>query len=509
VILGDHIAVVSPQTVDQSQEGVRFNYMNLSIARAQEFVRFGIRTASIWLLCTVAIAAQPIKLHPDNPHYFLWKSRPTILITSGEHYGAVINLDFDYVKYLDALKADRLNCTRTWAGAYLEACGNFGIADNTLAPAAGRFICPWARSSDPGYVGGGNKFDLNRWDDHYFARLQDFVRQAGRRGIVVEMNLFCPMYEEGMWNLSPMNARNNINGVGDISRTNVYTLDRNGALLEVQEAMVRKIMQALKGCDNVYYEICNEPYFGGVTMAWQHHIADVITDCQRDFRSQFLISQNVANGTAKIEAPHPKVSIFNFHYASPPDAVAQNYDLNKVIGDNETGFKGTSNAVYRIEAWNFIIAGGGLFNHLDYSFTAKYPDGTWTNYPASQPGGGNPTLRKQFRVLRDFVYQFDFVHMKPGPGVLASAPPSGTTARALAEPGRNYAIYLSQVKPSGAEVPEHTLKLRLPSGSYRACWVDPQTGKTIKQFKFRHTGEDYSLAVPPFTEDLALALFRK
>ena len=39
--------------------------------------------------------AVPISLHPENPHYFLWRGRPTILITSAEHYGAVMNLDFD------------------------------------------------------------------------------------------------------------------------------------------------------------------------------------------------------------------------------------------------------------------------------------------------------------------------------------------------------------------------------------------------------------------------------
>ena len=51
-------------------------------------------------------AAGPIALHPDNPHYFLFRGKPTILITSGEHYGAVLNLDFDYSKYLDTLAAD-------------------------------------------------------------------------------------------------------------------------------------------------------------------------------------------------------------------------------------------------------------------------------------------------------------------------------------------------------------------------------------------------------------------
>src|SRR5437868_1312955 len=77
-----------------------------------------------------------IQLHPENPHYFLWRGQPTLLITSGEHYGAVLNLDIDYVKYLDTLAGDRLNLTRTFTGgAYYEPQGSFNIAQNTLAPA--------------------------------------------------------------------------------------------------------------------------------------------------------------------------------------------------------------------------------------------------------------------------------------------------------------------------------------------------------------------------------------
>ena len=32
---------------------------------------------------------------------------------------------------------------------------------------------------------------------------------------------------------------------------------------------------------------------------------------------------------------------------------------------------------YRTEAWDFLIAGGGLFNNLDYSFAAGYENGTF------------------------------------------------------------------------------------------------------------------------------------
>src|SRR5512143_4111866 len=76
----------------------------------------------------------PLCLHPENPHYLLFRGKPTVLLTSGEHYGAVLNLDFDYVRYLDALARDGLNGTRTWAGAYCEPTTAFQIAQNTLAP---------------------------------------------------------------------------------------------------------------------------------------------------------------------------------------------------------------------------------------------------------------------------------------------------------------------------------------------------------------------------------------
>jgi len=68
------------------------------------------------------------------------------LVTSGEHYGSVLNLDFDYVRYLDALSAKGLNHTRTFSGVYCEPQGAFNIASNALAPAPGRLLTPWARS---------------------------------------------------------------------------------------------------------------------------------------------------------------------------------------------------------------------------------------------------------------------------------------------------------------------------------------------------------------------------
>lgn len=459
------------------------------------------RTIIVFSLFAALVAhAGPIALHPANPHYFLFREKPTVLITSGEHYGAVLNGDFDYVKYLDALAADSLHLTRTFSGAYVEPQGAFNIAENTLAPKPGRFICPWARADQPGYANGGNKFDLTRWDDAYFARLKDFVAQAAKRGVIVEMNLFCPMYEDTQWKLSPMHSANNVNGIGMIGRNEVYTLDKNGPLLAIQEKLVRKIVAELRDADNVYYEICNEPYFGGVTMDWQHHIADVITDGEKDFPARHLISQNIANGSRKIENPHPAVSIFNFHYAHPPDAVRENYGLNRMIGDNETGFKGTADDHYRMEAWEFILAGGGLYNNLDYSFTAGNEDGTFV-YPPKQPGGGNPGFRRQMKVLVDFINGFDFIRMKPLSAALTGSLPKGARSQVLAEPGRQYAVYFK-----GA--PRFEWQLDLPPGKYRVEWLDAVTGRQVSGRDFDHAGGRAPFENPPAPLEVAVRVVR-
>ena len=89
------------------------------------------------------------------------------------------------------------------------------------------------------------------------------------------------------------------------ARNDVYTLDKDGALLAAQEALTRKLVTELNAFDNVFFEICNEPYFGGVTMAWQHRIADVIVETERALPAKHLIAQNIANKSAQDRRPAP------------------------------------------------------------------------------------------------------------------------------------------------------------------------------------------------------------
>ena len=139
-----------------------------------------------------------------------------------------------------------------------------------------------------------------------------------------------------------------------------------------------------------------------------------------------------------------------------------------MLGDDETGFRGSDDRVYRTEAWEFLLAGGSVFSNLDYAFTTQHPDGTAVVKPPT-PGGGGPSLRKQLTILRDFLSGFDFVHIWPDRSVIKGGIPEKATAQALVRPGQAYAVYLSAGNHAD-------LVLDLARGRYHVEWVNPSHG---------------------------------
>ncbi|MFN7993936.1 MAG: hypothetical protein U0Q18_10060 [Bryobacteraceae bacterium] len=214
-------------------------------------------SALCMLVCVGAsmVAAEPIRPHPANPHYFLFNGQSTILITSAEHYGAVINKAFRYEPYLDTLQKYQLNYTRFYPGAMFETIDKF-ITGNPLGPKPRDLIVPWARSNQPGYLVGGNRFDLDKWDPAYFARLKDFLAKAAARGIVVEICFFNSQYSD-TWPISPLYFENNIQGVGKCGWRDAQTL-KHKDLVRREEDYVRKITQEVNPFDNVVLEVCDE-----------------------------------------------------------------------------------------------------------------------------------------------------------------------------------------------------------------------------------------------------------
>jgi hypothetical protein len=255
------------------------------------------------LSLSTILLAQPIGQHPDNPNYFIYHGKPTVLITSGEHYGAVVNLDFDYDSYLEGLANLGLNHTRVFLGDYVETPGAFCIEKNTLAPASGRFISPWDRSNQAGFAAGGNKFNLDQWNPSYFSRLHSFMQKAEQLGIVVEAVLF---FVGPGWNEMPLNPINNINGTTAIKAVDYMTLS-NGNILTHQKRLATKLIDELNRYENLIVNVANEPWYNNQehdgfsvpprdeTKEWIRTVSNWIVEQEQNLPNQHLLSVDYMN----------------------------------------------------------------------------------------------------------------------------------------------------------------------------------------------------------------------
>jgi hypothetical protein len=471
------------------------------------------------------VFSQPISLHPVNQHYLFYKDKPLVLVTSAEHYGAVLNSDFDFEKYLQTLHIEGMNYTRIFTGSYVEIPGSFNIKNNTLAPAVGSFVAPWKRVNEAGLYEGEKKFDLDEWNPAYFERLNKFISLAEKLDIIVEVTFFCSTYQDASWERHPYNPGNNINEIPiNLERKKSNTLN-NGFLTVYQKKLVEKIVSELNGFDNVFYEIQNEPWSddpqkvmrtlrtldpkpgegdwykwaekaSDASLEWQKTMAQVVVDTEKVLPKKHLIAQNYTNFKHSVQKVDPNISIMNFHYVWP-EAVWMNYAWNRPVNFDESGFAGNETNTYLRQAWQFMMGGGAIFNNLDYSFFVGKEDGTGVN---SAPGGGNAEFRKQLKFLREFIESMDFVKMKPDFYSVYHAP--GVQVQCISEPGKQYAMVLTGIKAN-------RIKLNLPKGKYNYAFVSPKSGKTLKKGFFRHKKRGIKeMNLPQFDRMIALKISR-
>src|SRR5687767_11077595 len=123
---------------------------------------------------TISFANEPIRIHPHNGKYFLFRGKPTFLLTATEHYGSVLNRPFDYRKYLDDLVDKKMTLTRTFL-LFREIASDKNPA-SPCKPKAEDYIAPWPRSGPGSALDGQAKFDLEQWNPEFFQRLHGFLR---------------------------------------------------------------------------------------------------------------------------------------------------------------------------------------------------------------------------------------------------------------------------------------------------------------------------------------------
>jgi hypothetical protein len=339
------------------------------------------------------------------------------------------------------------------------------------------------------------KYDLNKFNTAYFDRLKDFIREAGRRNIIVEVTLFSSIYHDNAWKLSPFYFGNNCNALDSIHLTLANTLF-NEDLINYQIAFVKKLVHELNDFDNLFFEIQNEPWSDNpclvnyvnlsndsvfsnpwqqkveianpVSLQWQMKIAETIIETEKSMKNKHLHAENISNFEYTVNQAIRGVSILNFHYASS-HAVLLNHEVMNVKSLDETGFMPHISDLYIDQAWRFILAGGGVYNNLDYSFIVGNEDGTWS-IPDGNPGWGGPAFRRQLSYLVMFMKKLPFYEMNFCDTLICSEKKIMQTG--LMSKNGIYGIFLEDIEAK-------PLPVKIPPGDYIFEWLNIYTGEVV------------------------------
>lgn len=508
------------------------------------------------------MSEQVFAVHPRNHRCFLYRGRPFKILTSAEHYGAVLNADFDCDAYLEEMQRTGQNMTRVFTFYREKASSIPGPGPmNTLALTPQASVMPWERVPGRGTAADGlDKFDLDRWNAAYFDRMKDFAGKCAARGVVCEITLFCNPYDQEKYDLFPCSEVSNVNGVGeDLDIPQGFMTLRAPSIASFQERFVRKMAQELNPFDNIYYEICNEPNFSGdfseetekQVVTWHAHIARTLRRAEAGLPKRHLIAANAHFVVRLLDDPekpvsrhedlsyflNPDIDIVNYHYLSA-HAEAQglrfvrlpNREVRagliwhflrardrfpKPIAFDET-FSGIvrgapeRGAVNRAEAWETILAGGAGYNNLDWSFTPDDETGSGRSPIGDGRRLDGRSLREWLGIFRALLDQYDLAALVPAFGLVSGEIP-GCGYAALTDGAGRYMLYVvdERVYRLDACAPRAlTVSLALPAGRYRTQIFDPRSGATENLPALQSEGVA-RLEVPAFSEDVAVLLERR
>lgn len=200
---------------------------------------------------------------------------------------------FDWPAYLAALVARGANYTKLWM---MESARDWGDASPLyFAP------LPWARTGPGNAADGQPKFDLSKFDERYFDRLQARAIEAGNAGVYVCVQLFQGWHVESKgltynpWTYHPFNAANNVNGVNGDANADGKGLETrlttSTAIYNLQKAYVSRVIEAVGHLDNVIFEISNEDH--NDSWDWQVALMGYIRTVESGRPKQHLVGLTV------------------------------------------------------------------------------------------------------------------------------------------------------------------------------------------------------------------------
>lgn len=360
--------------------------------------------------------------------------RPTLLLGDSVTQGWMeLGSDFDQLAYLDALAARGFNAVMLWSYIGITE----PVADARIgypAPA----LWPWERN--------GERFDLHRFNDAYFARLRGLIDAAGARGLVVILTIH-DGWTKTRFAGHPFNAA--LGGpltdrrqyvelgetAGELGERVDPTWDRRHRHQFATERFTARLVEATGDAPNLVYELFNEGewYDQAELASFQRHAARFIrARCARPVminvdhareplaEAADVISLHKPNWTRETTAREAFEHFAAVARAGKPVVFSE--PVPEYRGD-----PADHNALCRL-AWGTLLAGGGFLLQNDVSFGFAPRAAIATKLPAAE------ALWDRLAIAAAALRDIDLADLQPA-GELADC------GVCLAAPGREYLVY--------------------------------------------------------------------
>jgi len=410
-----------------------------------------------------AIGEDRIRPWPENPRYWQFKGQPVLLL-GGSKDDNLFQIP-DLEAHLDEMVAVGANYIR-----------------NTMSdrPDKGFEVYPFKQLPD-------GKYDLNAWNDEYWRRFENLLRQTAARDIIVQIEVWDRFdYSRDNWEPQPYNPKNNVNYTYDESGFDEHYPDHPGAnrqpfffttpqqrnntvVLKYQQRFVDKMLSYSLSYGHVLYCMDNET---GAEAAWGAYWADYIRKRAQEAGVSVCLTEMWDAWDLKSEQhrhtlDHPERYDFvdvsqnnqkkgqehwdNFQWvrayiAGKPRPI----NTTKTYGADGGRYGSTQDGIERW--WRHVIGGAA-------SARFHRPD---TGLGLSDPA------KAAIRAARKLETLIKLWDLEPANEFLNER--SDNEAYLAARPGRAYALYFT----NGGGI---TLDLRSAPGTFDVRWIDIGTGE--------------------------------
>jgi hypothetical protein len=438
--------------------------------RLQAFILLLLAAAAIF----PQVSAQEIRVSQQYPTYLEYQGNPVLLLG-----GTVEDNLFQtegVEQHLDLLVASGGNYVR-----------------NTMSSRDEGNLWPFYRQED-------GRYDLNKWNDAYWKRFDDFLNACAARDIIVQIEIWATFdFYRDVWAVNPFNPKNNRNY--DTARTKLHTvvpthptyrgnpffrsvpeMDNNARLMIYQQRFVDKLLSYSLGYDNVLYCMDNET---SVTASWGRFWATYI-------KMKAMLAGREVLATEMWDAwdlSHPQ-HFETMHHPEIYDFVDVSQNNHKTGDDHwENGInqmKTLEKLGYLRPLTNVKVYGndGGRHKTTQQGIEAFIRNvlmgcaSSRFHRPTSGQGL-NDKAQHVIRSMRDLSTKVNIFESKPYDEFLSDRDPA--EAYCMVNPGREYVVYF----PAGGSVSLYYASLK---GQISLEWCDVLKAKWTEPESILPTG---------------------